>query len=415
MKYKYFILSGLFVFTLLTVVKTKADLVAYWPLDEIVDGKVIDATGNGHDGTVIGSLKPTEGTDHKGLYFDGGVSYVDCGSEGFDKINEQITIAAWIKIEIFDKGLQTLVAKDGNIWQFQRGWDKNCNTLNFNIETANKTILRDGGVNGVTDVNDGNWHHVAGTYDGRDLKMYIDGKLNNTIAVGKAKLTKLRNNLTIGENRLTGDGKNTRSWHGEISQVAIFDHALTSSQLGLLYNTDPIICQKYSKYSDLLTHSDIELLRSIPAQKFDSFVACKQFLNFRKYSEAIEELDKLIKDDIASNKKPIVQDGVIKILDKMIQEDIDSYQSLINNAFLLKYQIYIQQNDIEKAFEVLQTLQKTHPTLNSAELTFSMANCYIRQDNTAKAKSLLLQIIQNYPENDYASKAKLCLSRIEQK
>ena len=415
MKYKYFILSVLFVFALLTAVKTKADLVAYWPLEEIVDGKVIDATGNGYDGTVVGSLKPTEGTDRKGLYFGGDVSYIDCGSDGFDKINKQITIAAWIRVEKFDKGLQTLVAKDGDVWQFQRGWDGHENSLNFNAVAVDNIPLRHGGVNGVTDVNDGNWHHVAGTYDGMDLKLYIDGKLDNSIAVRKAELTKLKNNLTIGENRLKGEGKYSRSWHGEISQVAIFDHALTSSQLGLLYNTDPIICQKYSKYSDILTRGDIKLLRNISAEKFDSFVVCKQFLNDRKYSEAIEELDKLVQDDIDSHKKSIVKDGAIKILDKMIQEDIDSCQSLVTNAFLLKYQIYIQRNDIEKAFEALQTLQKTHPDFNSAELIFSMANCYIMQDNAAKAKPLLLQIIQNYPENDYASKAKLYLNKIEQK
>jgi len=395
MKFKYFILSALLTFMLLAASKTKADLIAYWPLDKIVEGKVLDATGNGYDGTVVGTLKPIEDANHKGLYFDGGASYVDCGSEGFDKINDQITISAWIKIEKFDKWIQTIVSKDGDIWQLQRCWGDSYHSVNFNLKAENQKTIRAGGAKGLKKVDDNKWHHIVGVYDGKSLKLYIDGKLDNSIVAKKYKLSKLKNKLTIGENLLKGksrkDAKNSRSWHGDISQVAIFDHALTLLQMRLLYNTDPIISQKYSRFSDILSLGDIDLLKNIPQELFDRFIDCKKLVDERKYSQAIEALDELIHDNTASN------------------------QSLVTHAFLLKHRIYIQQDDTKNALKAMQALQKTYPDLDSPEVTFSLAYCYIKQGNNKQAQTLLQQIIDNHPQSTYALKAQLCLRRIKRK
>lgn len=392
MKFRYLILSVVLAIMLSAVSKSKADLIAYWPLDKILDGKVLDATGNGYDGTVIGNLKPIEDANHKGLYFDGGASYIDCGSEGFDKINDQITISAWIKISKFDKWIQTIVAKDGDLWQLQRGWGDSYNSINFNLKANNEAPVCWGGVMGLTNVEDDNWHHLVGVYDGQTLKLYIDGKINNSAAARKYKISDLKNKLTIGENLLKGksneDAKYSRAWHGSISQVAIFDHALTSSQIGLLYNTDPVTSQKYSRFSNILSRSDIDLLKKIPQELFDEFVDCKKLFDERKYSEAI------------------------KILDKLIQQKTAARQPLVIHAFLLEYQIYIQQDDIKNAINTIQNLRETYPALDSPEVTFSLAYCYFKQGDYSEAQILLQQIMDNHPQSDYALKAQLCLSRI---
>lgn len=396
MKFRYFILSSLLMFTMSAVSKSKADLIAYWPLDKIVEGKVLDMTGNGYDGTVVGNLKPTEDANHKGLYFDGVASYIDCGSEDFDRINDNITICAWIKAEKFDKWMQTIVSKDDDIWQLQRGWkDYSYHSISFNVKDENMEVVRADGVMGTATVDDGSWHHIVGVYDTESLRLYIDGKFENSVAARKSKLSNRKNKLIIGENLLRGkskeDSKNSRSWHGDISQVAIFDHALTPSQVGLLYNTDPIIFQKYFSMSDILSRDDVDLLKNISKELFDSFIACKQLINERKYSQAIKALDKLIGDNLTSQ------------------------QQLVIYASLLKYQIYIQQNDIVNALKVIQTLQKKYPESYASEVTFSLAYCYIKQDDNAQAQILLQQIIDNYPESPYALKAQLCLSGVKER
>lgn len=35
---------------------------------------------------------------------------------------------------------------------------------------------------GTTNLNDGKWHHIAGTYDGSNIGIYVDGALENTTA-----------------------------------------------------------------------------------------------------------------------------------------------------------------------------------------------------------------------------------------
>jgi len=396
MKLKSFILLILLMFTLLTASKVKAGLVAYWPMDKIVDGKVIDATGNGYDGTVVGNLRPIEDANRKGLYFDGGESYIDCGSEGFDKINDQITIAAWIKIDKFDKWIQTIVSKDNDIWQLQRGWgDDSGHSISFNLKVEKLRTLRAGSLMGLKVVDDNNWHHVVGVYDTKSLKLYIDGKLENSVVVGKHKLSKEKNKLTIGQNllrgRRKGQPKYSRSWRGDISQVAIFDNALTLLQVRLLYYTDPIVSQKYSRFSGILSRADIDLLKNSPQEIFDEFVVCKKFFNEREYSQAIEALDKLIQKYSASN------------------------QSIVTHAFLLKHKIYTQQDDTVNAIKTIETLQKTYPDLDSPEATFSLAYCYAKQGNNSRAQILMQQIIDNHPQSNYALKAQLCLSRIREK
>ena len=419
MKFKHFILSALLASTFLTGSKIKADLIAYWPLDKIIDGKVLDVTGNGHDGTVVGNLKPIEDANHKGLYFDGGASYVDCGSTGFDKINEQITISAWIKIAKFDKWIQTMVAKDGNMWCLQRGWEDSYHSVNFNVEAENEEAVHAGGVTGLTDVDDDNWHHVAGVYDGQNLKVYIDGKLSNSVVANKRKLNKLQNKLTIGENLLEGesaeDAKYSRSWHGEISQVAIFDKALTLPQVEFLYYGDPVTCQKYSHYRELFSNSDIALIKDIDPKYCDLLLACKNLIDQRQYSEAIEVLNKLIRDEAVSNQHALIANKAIGFLDKLIQEKIASHQSSVAGIFLLKHKIYLQQDDIQNAFKEIKTLQETYPEFKSPEVTFSLVYCYIRQGDNAQAQTLLQQIIDNYPQSPYALKAQLYLSRITEK
>jgi hypothetical protein len=39
-----------------------------------------------------------------------------------------------------------------------------------------------GWLQGTSDLTDDEWHHVAGTYDGANLNVFVDGNLENTVA-----------------------------------------------------------------------------------------------------------------------------------------------------------------------------------------------------------------------------------------
>lgn len=72
----------------------------------------------------------------------------------------------------------------------------------------------------------GVWHHFCGTFDGSNLKTYIDGILINTKAITASLLS--RTNLTIGA-RSTNAANTTAStfFQGKLNDVRIYDHCLS--------------------------------------------------------------------------------------------------------------------------------------------------------------------------------------------
>ena len=87
---------------------------------------------------------------------------------------------------------------------------------------------------GIAYPNDGNWHHFFATFDGSDLKTYIDGLLVNTKAITNTWFQ--RTHLTIGAIR-TGD--NTYNFYSlcNLSDFRLYATALSDIQVANLYNT----------------------------------------------------------------------------------------------------------------------------------------------------------------------------------
>ena len=79
---------------------------------------------------------------------------------------------------------------------------------------------------GERPVDDGQWHHTAGVYDGSVIRLYVDGELD----ASKAASGEIGANsaaVLIGENselRPTG-------WNGLIDDVRIYNYALTADQI----------------------------------------------------------------------------------------------------------------------------------------------------------------------------------------
>ena len=81
----------------------------------------------------------------------------------------------------------------------------------------------------------GNWHQVAGTYDGSTLRVYIDGELKGS-ANGSYDITTNGFNLGIGY-----DEEHGRKVDGEISIARIYSKALTADELKKQISASPAI------------------------------------------------------------------------------------------------------------------------------------------------------------------------------
>ncbi|HUV66418.1 MAG TPA: hypothetical protein VMW24_21190, partial [Sedimentisphaerales bacterium] len=73
-------------------------LLVYWPLNEGASSTVLDAAGNGHDGTFNGNPQWVDGKYGKALHFDGVDDYVTHSLPG-DQTYAAFTVAVWVKAD----------------------------------------------------------------------------------------------------------------------------------------------------------------------------------------------------------------------------------------------------------------------------------------------------------------------------
>jgi hypothetical protein len=74
-------------------------------------------------------------------------------------------------------------------------------------------------------INDGNWHHVAATYDGTTVKIYIDGAL---VASTTKTLNTISSEFSIG---YRGVGNPSEYFNGDIDEVRIWNIVRTQSEI----------------------------------------------------------------------------------------------------------------------------------------------------------------------------------------
>lgn len=201
------------------------NLVGHWRLD----ANAFDSTGGNH-GTLFGD--PTWLNDpNRGwcLDLDGDGDYIDLGDDPSLTFTQQITLACWIRVRAFDRNWNAIVTK-GDDWVLARTRDDD--------RVAFLCLgLMDGGWPEVysRNVNDGEWHHIAGVYDGANLYIYQDGLRVGTQSA-RGRMNSQWQRVLIGEN---GQARH-RYWNGLIDDVRLYDRGLTGGEIAELAQTEPV-------------------------------------------------------------------------------------------------------------------------------------------------------------------------------
>jgi hypothetical protein len=226
--------------------------VAYWKLDECQGTIVRDSSGNGNDGTItIGAtgsqttagtcLTPTDGTGawyngasgkfNASLKFDSADDYVSIPYNAIlDQINT-VTLSAWIKYTTTANTVVIEKSNNNTHYQFQVFDSTQGSMLGGELvfmlqpNSSNWVVAKQRS-------NDGQWHHVVGTYDRtiNTAKIYIDGVLRNT-----------NNNITTGPTSnasplLMGSRSGVGGFGGSIDDVRIYNYVLTPTQVKQVMN-----------------------------------------------------------------------------------------------------------------------------------------------------------------------------------
>lgn len=228
MKWKYEKLIVLFVISIINVVTSvsNADMVGLWEFDF----GIANDSCNDHHGKLVGNPNWETGRIGGAFLFDGD-DYVVLPNESQFHFADAMTVACWIKVKAFDQPRQAIVSK--GTWKLVRAM--NTNTLAFQcngVTLNNEEAVNNRGVEGNVNVNDDQWHHIAGVYDGSKIYLYIDGILDKSL-MASGKIANRKHNVCIGRDANTE--KRARNFRGWIDDVAIFDNALSEKEIARLY------------------------------------------------------------------------------------------------------------------------------------------------------------------------------------
>ena len=219
-------LCALLIMPTLSIANVAEDgLVAYWPFDEGKGKEAIDITGNGHDGEFVGSPKWVDGKFGTALEFDGAGSHVAVADDDALDLEENVTFMAWFSpTDVMTS--RRLMVKNNSIFVICDFG--NANSIDFLVK-PNNTFAE----TKTTDWKAGEWYHFAGTFDGKTLRVYVNGKLDgeagNNVPIATSDLE-----LWIGGD---DNGRPTDHFFGKIDEVRLYEKTLSEADIQKVMNT----------------------------------------------------------------------------------------------------------------------------------------------------------------------------------
>lgn len=254
-------------FDLFTPLTVDSDTVALWHFNEGDGQSVYDATGNGNDGQ-LGSISDPDDNDptwvdstvnstlaidsssnenHGTIYgatwttgvfddaleFDGVDDYVSVLDTDSLDCSSAITIEAWIYVKNYPSSI------DGSIlskrWAYYFVIIPDGKIRAYTYGTTPQTWFSSN-----TSVPLNEWTHVAFTYDGEKIKIYINGELDSS-SPRTGYITITEEWAAIGRVGIKGGAEiiccGPRAFEGIIDEVRIWDQALTAEEVYTCYKS----------------------------------------------------------------------------------------------------------------------------------------------------------------------------------
>ncbi|MCP3918988.1 MAG: LamG domain-containing protein [bacterium] len=209
---------------------TSQNLVVHYRLDETSGTGVSDSSGNGLDAQLFASPQMwVPGQIGGGLALNGFGHHARAASDPLHDV-AQLSITAWVNVNVLGdwdgvltKGINT------SPYALQLGFP--IGKFKFTANWGNPV----GGVGGGTwtssaDLLPATWHHLGVTFDGNEVRLYLDGGLDSVHAAAGVILGTAAESLTLGADFPGGD----EFFDGILDDVRLYDGPLSASDIASL-------------------------------------------------------------------------------------------------------------------------------------------------------------------------------------
>jgi len=234
-------------------------LVSYWNFD---GGSAADIEGT-NDGNKQGSPTVTDGiAGTTALRFDGEDDYVRIPDSSSLEMSDddQVTVSMWVNKHRQGSNWKALFQKSDTSYnmQFDNGddFEFTINDGDWHSAPSSSTSEQD------LDTSANRYYHVVGTFDGADIKSYIDGSLIGANGAPDEIGDANGHDVGIAEN-LDSTGRHSKV---SIDDIRLYDTALNANQVKKLSNvtkgsvvTDKRTGTEISKHSDIDVNYDADI------------------------------------------------------------------------------------------------------------------------------------------------------------
>jgi VCBS repeat-containing protein len=208
-------------------------LQAWWKMD----GDATDSSGLGNHASLAAADSFVIGQIGQALSLDGSTQYATVPDHASLDLTTGMTLAAWIRPGV--AGTQDLIKKatNGAVNGYELTLAQPASSSGPQRVFARINQVTSGDTFRVNSTQmyptDGTWWHVAATYDGSTIRLYINGQLDASVAAPGPIAT---NNLPVS---IGAESSGARKYTGLIDDARIYNTALSASEIAALAGVAP--------------------------------------------------------------------------------------------------------------------------------------------------------------------------------
>ena len=240
-------------------------LIGYWSFNkDTMKGNTVKDVWGDQDAEMIGKLQIVEGKFGEAVRLEGGAGARVQITDDIKKAElptEEMTVELWVWDEQFIEWGGYMVAVQDN-GAFEKGW-----LIGTRWKAFSFALSSDGADDGdglLTYLNSANtydvneWHHVVGTYDGKEMKIYVDGKLEGTSSV-QSGVINYPDRIFFSMGAYKDDNEDFVH-KGMIDEVRLYDRALSEKEVSNNLEAEGLAVEAAGKLS--LTWGEIKAAAS---------------------------------------------------------------------------------------------------------------------------------------------------------